>query len=132
MQESIFSKIIRGEVPAYRIYEDEKTIAFLDIHPIQPGHTLVVPKRQIDSFIDLKDSEFADLMIVAQKIAKHLKQTLGCKRVVLNIDGFDVPHVHIHLVPVNKSNENHREGRMSEDVDHEALRSIQQLLTIQN
>ncbi|MCL2869214.1 HIT domain-containing protein [Candidatus Saccharibacteria bacterium] len=100
MQDSIFTKIIKGEIPSYKIYEDSKTYAFLDIHPDRPGHTLVVPKVQIEKFYDLSDDDFSHLMLVSKKIARHMEDVLG-QRIILHIIGADVPHVHIHLVPAN-------------------------------
>lgn len=127
--DSVFTKIINGEIPGHRIYEDKHVIAILDIHPIRPGHTLVIPKKQIGSFVELKPGEFKDLMEVSQQIAKHIQGILGCKRVVLNIDGSDTPeHMHFHLVPINDPEDSHREGRMEEAPDHEALAKMAQKL----
>jgi histidine triad (HIT) family protein len=100
MEETIFTKIIKGEVPSYKIYEDEWAYAFLDIRPDRPGHTLVVSKLQVDKFYDLPDANYEGLMLVVKKLAKHLNDTLGV-RILVKIIGYDVPHVHVHLIPAN-------------------------------
>ena len=96
---SLFSRIISNEIPSYKIYEDDKVYAFLDIHPHTRGHTLLVPKMEIDYFADLSEEYMTALMIVSQKIAKVLDQATGCKRTQVLIAGRDVPHTHIHLIP---------------------------------
>jgi len=98
---SIFSKIIAGEIPSYRIYEDERFYAFLDINPLAKGHTLVVPKVETDYLFDLEDDLLAAMMIFAKKVAKAIDQTIDCKRVGVAVLGLEVPHAHIHLVPIN-------------------------------
>ncbi len=96
---SLFSRIIANEIPSYKIYEDDKVYAFLDIHPATRGHTLLVPKIEVDYFADLPADYMTALMIVSQKIAKALDKATGCKRTQLLIAGRDVPHAHIHLIP---------------------------------
>jgi histidine triad (HIT) family protein len=96
---TLFSRIISGEIPSYKIYEDDMVYAFLDIHPHTRGHTLLVPKTEVDYFADLSEEYVTALMIAAQKIAKALDQATGCKRTQLVIAGRDVPHTHIHLIP---------------------------------
>jgi histidine triad (HIT) family protein len=96
---TIFTRIINGEIPSYKIYEDNMVYAFLDIHPTTHGHTLVVPKIEVDYFADVPSEYATALMIAAQKIAPALDQATGCKRTQLLIAGRDVPHTHIHLVP---------------------------------
>ncbi|HSX05960.1 MAG TPA: HIT domain-containing protein [Candidatus Saccharimonadales bacterium] len=103
MEDSIFTRIIKGEIPCDKIYEDTKTIAFLDIKPFFPGHTLVVPKIQVDQFDDLPSEDYRALFQTVQKVAKHLRSTLGTKRVIVQIFGFDVPHAHVHIMPANES-----------------------------
>ncbi len=98
---SIFSKIIRGEIPSYKVAEDDKYYAFLDIAPLQKGHTLVVPKREEDYLFDLSDEELAGLMVFAKKVAKAIGKTIPCERVGVAVIGLDVPHAHVHLVPLN-------------------------------
>ena len=102
MQDSVFTKIIKGEIPSYKIYEDAKTFAFLDIEPFFPGHTLVVPKTQVDQFDDLSEEDYQALFRTVKKVSKHLRTTLGVKRTIMHVFGFDVPHVHIHLMPANE------------------------------
>lgn len=102
MEDSIFTKIIRGEIPCHKIYEDEQTIAFLTIQPFAPAHTLVVPKRQVSQLWDLDDSEYDYLMKTVRKVALHLRQVSGKDRVGMAVKGFDVPHIHVHLVPISR------------------------------
>jgi histidine triad (HIT) family protein len=96
---SIFSKIIAGEIPSYKIYEDEKTLAFLTIRPHTKGHTLVVPKVEVDHWDDVPEEYFGHMWHTAQFVAKILKEKLHCTRVGIMVVGFEVPHAHIHLIP---------------------------------
>ena len=98
---SIFTKIINGEIPCYKIAEDERFFAFLDIHPLTQGHTLVVPKQEIDYFFDLPPVVLADMMQFAQRVAVAIKHVVPCKRVGMEVVGLEVPHAHIHLIPLN-------------------------------
>lgn len=102
---SIFTKIINGEIPSYKVAEDENYYAFLDINPLQKGHTLVVPKREEDYLFDLTDEELAGMMVFAKKIAKAIKKSIPCQRVGVAVLGLDVSHAHIHLVPLIEGNE---------------------------
>ena len=99
---SIFTKIIQGKIPSYKIYEDETYYAFLDINPNALGHTLCIPKKEIDELFDLDDETYKGLMIFSKKIARALKKALDCKRIGLSVIGLEVPHVHVHLIPINK------------------------------
>lgn len=99
---SIFSKIIAGDIPCYKIAEDEHFFAFLDIHPLMPGHTLVIPRKETDYLFDIDDQELADMMVFAKKIALALKNAIDCKRIGMAVVGMEVPHAHIHLIPINK------------------------------
>ncbi len=101
MADSVFTKIIKGEIPSNKIYEDDKNLAFLTIQPIQPGHTLVVPKKQIDHLWDLSDEDYQSLMMATKKVANHMRQVLGRKRVGVKVEGMEVPHAHVHLVPMD-------------------------------
>ncbi|OVE78483.1 hypothetical protein BVY00_02655 [bacterium G20] len=101
MSDSIFTKIIKGEISAEKVYEDGLTIAFLTIQPVQPGHTLVVPKKQIDQLWDLPDEDYQALMATSKKVAKRIKDVLGVKRVGVKVIGDEVPHAHVHLIPFN-------------------------------
>lgn len=98
---TIFSKIIRGEIPCYRVAEDEQHLAFLDINPVAFGHTLVIPKREIDYYFDLDDEEIARLMIFSKKVALALKSVVPCTKIGISVIGLEVPHTHVHLVPIN-------------------------------
>jgi len=98
---SIFSKIIAGEIPSYRIHEDDRYYAFLDIYPLAEGHILVIPKVETDYLFDLEDDLLADMMVFAKKVALAIDQTIDCKRVGVAVLGLEVPHAHIHLIPIN-------------------------------
>lgn len=99
---TIFSKIIAGEIPSYRIAEDDRFYAFLDINPVNWGHTLVVPKQETDYIFDLDDKMLADMNIFAKKVAAAIKETTGCRKVAMAVIGLEVPHAHIHLIPINQ------------------------------
>ncbi|MFZ1812289.1 MAG: HIT family protein [Candidatus Saccharimonadales bacterium] len=107
MQPSIFTKIINGELPCHKIYEDERTIAFLDINPVQPGMTLVVPKVQVDHLEDLEDEDFAAVMHATKLLMLHIRDELQVERVCVVVEGFDVPHAHVRLVPCNTPEDLH-------------------------
>ena len=97
---SIFSKILSGEIPSYKIAEDQDHYAFLDIRPLQKGHTLVIPKMEIDYIFDLDDKALSSLMVFSKRVAKAVEASISCKRVGVAVIGLEVPHVHIHLVPL--------------------------------
>ncbi|MBO7657109.1 HIT domain-containing protein [Candidatus Saccharibacteria bacterium] len=99
---SIFTKIVNGEIPSYKIYEDDKTYAFLDIHPESKGHTLVIPKNEVDKIYDLADEDYHALMATAKKLAKHMEEVFG-SRTIWKVVGTDVPHAHIHLMPLDET-----------------------------
>ncbi len=99
--DSIFTKIVKGTIPAYKVAEDDRFLAFLDISPLQPGHTLVIPKKQVDDIFDLEDTLLADLHVFAKQVAGGLKQATGASRIGMAVIGFEVPHAHIHLIPIN-------------------------------
>ena len=98
---TIFSKIIAGEIPCYKIAESEKYLAFLDINPLAKGHTLVIPKQETDYIFNINDEELAGLHLFAKKIAKAIEKAVPCKRIGIAVIGLEVPHAHIHLVPIN-------------------------------
>ncbi len=98
---SIFSKIIQGEIPSYKVAEDDQFIAFLDIRPLAKGHTLVVPKQEVDYIFDLKDELLANMIIFAKKVGLAIEKVVPCKRMGMTVLGLEVPHAHIHLVPIN-------------------------------
>lgn len=99
---SIFSKIVNGEIPCYKIAEDEHHLAFLDVMPIAKGHTLVIPKKEVDYIFDLDEEEYKNLWAFAQKVAKKVKAAIPCIKVGVAVVGLEVPHTHIHLVPMNE------------------------------
>ena len=102
---TLFSKIIAGEIPSYKIAENDRFFAFLDIFPLREGHTLVVPKTEVDKFFDLPAVYLQDLLLFAQPIAKAIEQAFGCNRCGISVVGLEVPHAHLHLVPINTAND---------------------------
>jgi len=102
---SIFTKIVQGAIPCHRIAEDDRFLAFLDVMPLVEGHTLVIPKQEIDYIFDLEPQDLADLMRFAQRIAPAIKQAIPCKRIGVSVIGLEVPHAHVHLVPMNQMND---------------------------
>ena len=102
---SIFSRIVAGEIPCYKVAEDEKYFAFLDISPVAKGHTLVIPKHEVDYIFDLDDEEYAGLTAFAKKVAAAMKKVMPCKRIGVAVLGLEMPHTHIHLVPINKESD---------------------------
>jgi len=102
---SIFKKIIQGEIPCYKIAENDQFLAFLDVFPLVHGHILVVPKKETDYIFDIEDAELSAMMLFAKKIAKAQKAAVPCKRIGVAVIGLEVPHAHIHLVPMNTAND---------------------------
>ncbi len=102
---SIFTKIIKGEIPCYKIAEDENYFAFLDINPNAAGHTLCIPKKEVDKIFDLDDQTFLGLMAFSKKVGKAIAASVPCKRVGITVIGLEVPHVHVHLIPLNEMKE---------------------------
>lgn len=102
---SIFTKIINGEIPAYKITEDENYLAFLDVNPNAKGHTLCIPKKEIDKIFDMDEEHYLGLMKFSRKVAKALEKTVPCKRVGVAVIGLEVPHTHVHLIPLNEMDE---------------------------
>ena len=98
---SIFTKIISGEIPSFKIFEDDKYLAFLDINPNAIGHTLCIPKTEVDEIFDLDDETLSGLIIFSKKVAHAIKKAVVCKRVGISVIGLEVPHVHVHLIPIN-------------------------------
>ena len=98
---TIFSKIIRGQIPCYKIAENEKFFAFLDVYPLVEGHTLVVPKIEVDKFFDLPDDYLGEMLLFAKPIAKAIEKAFDCNRCGISVVGLEVPHAHMHLVPIN-------------------------------
>ncbi|WP_330442205.1 HIT family protein [Flavobacterium sp. C4GT6] len=102
---SIFTKIVNGEIPAYKVAEDDKFLAFLDVNPNAKGHTLCIPKQEINKIFDMEEDHYLELMKFSRKVAKALEKTVACKRVGVAVVGLEVPHVHVHLIPLNEMDE---------------------------
>lgn len=129
MQKSIFTKIIKGEIPSFKIYEDDVTYAFLDIHPIQAGQVLIVPKQQIEYVWDLDEATYQAVMATAHKIAKRIKEVFSDKKfVALHIEGLDVPHAHVKVFPFNNDEEFRFKPDMDAEPDFAALEAVAQKL----
>ncbi len=99
---TIFSRIINGEIPCYKVAENDRFFAFLDINPLMEGHTLVVPKHETDYIFNIDDDELGQMMVFAKQIAKKIEKAIPCKRIAVAVIGLEVPHAHIHLVPITK------------------------------
>ncbi len=97
---TIFTKIVKGIIPSYKIFEDEKFFAFLDINPMAKGHTLVIPKKEVEYLFDIDDNTIADMTVLSKRIAKAIEKAVTCKRVGMMVIGLEVPHAHIHLIPI--------------------------------
>ena len=132
---SIFSKIINGEIPCYKIAETENCIAFLDVFPLVEGHVLVVPKKEVDYIFDLEDSDFTELQLFSKKVARAIKQVISCKRIGVAVIGLEVPHAHIHLVPMNSTDDlNFTKSKLkpSKEQLEEVARKISEAFLINN
>jgi len=124
---TIFSKIISGEIPSYKIAENEKFIAFLDVFPLVKGHVLVVPKTEVDKLFDLDDDYLAEMLLFAKPIAKAIEKTFDCRRCGISVVGLEVPHAHMHLVPINTADDlNFTRGKMK--VPDEEMNQIMEKL----
>ncbi len=125
---SIFSRIIAGEIPCYKVAENDRYFAFLDIAPLAKGHTLVVPKREVDYFYDLEDDELEGMIVFAKQIAKKIKETTQCKKVATVVLGLEVAHAHIHLIPMNSEKDvdfSREKLQLSTEEFNEIARSLQ-------
>ena len=129
MEDSIFTKIINGEIPSHKIYEDDQTFAFLDIHPVQPGHTLVVPKQQIQYVWDLPEDVYIAVMLTSKRVAEKQRQVFG-SLVHQRIVGVDVPHAHVQLIPFSDVTQLAVSQNMEVEPDHTALAAIAERLRI--
>jgi len=124
---SIFTKIVKREIPAYVIAEDDFHIAFLDVNPLKYGHTLVIPKKEIDYIFDIENHELEQLIIFAKKVAIQIKCKIECKKIGMTVIGLEVPHAHIHLIPINSVDDmNFNREKLKLDTDQ--LSNLQQLL----
>lgn len=126
MEDTLFTKIIKGEIPSYKVYEDEKTFAFLDIHPLAPGHVMVVPKKPVEFIWDLDAEDYQALMATVQKVGKRLREVMDSPYVGVEVVGVDVPHAHVHVVPFTSSHELHRQDIASNEPNHASLEEIAQ------
>lgn len=124
---SVFTKIVQGEIPCYKIYEDVDTMAFLDIKPEERGHTLVIPKIEVDKIYDLDDRTYQAVMATVKKIAKHYEKVLG-KRMMIKIVSVDVPHAHVHILPVNENWAGERFLELSDD----EMKALQEQLKLES
>lgn len=123
---TIFSRIVNGEIPCYKVAENDRFFAFLDINPVAKGHTLVIPKREVDYIFKMEDSELAEMVVFAKKVAKALEKSVPCKRIGVAVIGLEVPHTHIHLIPISKEGDMNFVSKMklSEDEFNEICRTI--------
>ncbi len=128
MEDSVFTRIIRGELPSHKVYEDDKTIVIVPLHPIARGHLLVIPKRQVDQFYELPDDDYAALWLTVKKASQKLKQTLNTKRVGLKVIGLDVPHAHIHVIAFDELGEYNQTENSTTEPDQTALAAIAETL----
>ena len=131
---SIFSKIVNGEIPSYRVAEDEKYFAFLDINPLAEGHTLVIPKQEVDYLFNLDQETLSGLVLFAQRVAKAIESVIPCKRIGVAVLGLEVPHAHIHIIPYNPVNHpdhaKHAEEKQAGTPDHESLARTAEMLRL--
>lgn len=132
MSDSIFTKIIRGEIPAHKIYEDDKSIAFLDIHPVQPGMTLVVPKNPVSNFYELETEDYQALWNTVQKVSKKMRTVFpDKKRIGIQVEGLDVDHAHVKIFPINSGEEFRTKPNFDAEPDHAALAALAEKLAIE-
>lgn len=127
---SIFTKIVNGEIPCYKIAEDENFLAFLDVNPNAKGHTLCIPKKEIDKFFDIEDTLYVGLMQFSKKVAIALEKAVPCKRIGMSVIGLEVPHAHVHLIPLNEMDEMRFQNKvaMSKDEFEALVKKIQGFL----
>ncbi len=130
MQDSVFTKIVKGDIPCHKLYEDDKTLAFLDIHPVQSGHTLVIPKRQIEFVWDLPDEDYRAVMEASKKVAQRLRHVIQAPYVHARIVGIDVPHAHVHLIPFSESSQLRHEPDMTAEPNHASLAALAKKLML--
>lgn len=130
MEDSIFTKIIKGEIPSHKIYEDEKTLAFLDIHPVTEGHTLVISKIQVEFVWDLPSDDYHAVMETSKKVALHLREITGKPYISERIVGTDVPHAHVQLIPFASTDELRHDADMNAEPDHAQLAAVAEKLKL--
>lgn len=125
---TIFSKIVVGEIPCHKIDENDKFLAFLDIMPLQHGHTLVIPKKETDYIFDIDDEDLAEMMVFAKKVSKKIKAAFPCERIGVAVIGLEVPHAHIHLIPINKMDDMNFSNAKLEMSQEELAKIAQKIL----
>ena len=130
MEDSVFTKIINGEIPSHKIYEDEHTYAFLDIHPANEGHTLVIPKKQVEFLWDLDEDTYTHLMTAVKKVGQHLRSRLNYPYVGVQVVGIDVPHAHVHVIPFETVEQYRNKPDMNAEPDHPALAELARKLAL--
>ena len=128
MEDTVFTKIIKGELPANKVYEDDKTIAIIPLHPIAKAHVLVIPKVQVDHFIDLEDDDYHAVMATVKKVAQRIDEVIKPKRVGLKIEGLDVPHVHVHVVGFDSIDQYREKPDESQPPDHDKNKALAKTL----
>jgi histidine triad (HIT) family protein len=122
---TVFSKIIKGDIPSYKIAENENFFAFLDVYPLREGHTLVIPKTEVDNLFDLDENYLSGLLVFAKPIAKAIEKAFNCNRCGISVIGLEVPHAHVHLIPINGANDlNFTQSKPK--ASEEALKKVQQ------
>lgn len=126
---TIFSKLINGEIPSYKIAENEKFFAFLDIFPLRQGHVLVIPKTEVDNLFDLADAYLSEMLTFAKPIAKAIEKSFACNRCGISVIGLEVPHAHMHLVPINSSNDLNFTQPKPKATDEELKKAQQKILS---
>ena len=114
MKDSIFTKIINGKIDSFKVLENENSLAFLDVNPVKDGHTLVIPKLQVDYIYDLPENVFKELFVFSKKVAKMLENSFSCNRIGISVVGLEVPHAHIHLIPIDKIQDMNFENKRAE------------------
>jgi len=114
MKDSIFTKIFNGKIDSFKVLENENFLAFLDVNPVKDGHTLVIPKLQVDYIYDLPENVFKELFVFSKKVAKMLENSFSCKRIGISVVGLEVPHAHIHLIPIDKIQDMNFENKRAE------------------
>lgn len=134
MEPSIFTRIIRGEIPCHKVYEDDRTIAFMDIRPLTEGHVVVTTKTQVDDFEKLPDEDYQALFTAVKKVAAKAKEVFGVRKAVITVEGFEVPHAHVHVLPCESADGfytalEQRDERPTEP-DHEALAKLAERLSL--
>lgn len=124
MTDSIFTKIIRGDIPCHKIYEDDKTFVFLDIHPLHEGHALVIPRSQVEFVWDLPDEDYRAVMATSKKVALRLREVLPYSFIAERVIGVDVPHAHVHLIPFDTADQLQQPQRFDDEPNHAALAEL--------